>query len=312
MFHDGRLLSSVSPPGRATLGAVVLLTALLSSTVPGAQARDAAPDCKADGQVATIAELPEASGIAASRRVPGRLWALNDSGDPVLVALDTRGAVTGRLRLSGAGVEDWEALAVGPCAGASCLYVADIGDNDAGRKRVTIYRLPEPAAAETSAAVTDVFHATYPDGPHDAEALLVTPDGNLLIVTKGDTGAIALYRFPRELRPGATHQLERVGKSRGRDKPGAKQRITDGSVSADGRWVVLRTGDQLTFHRAAELLAGDWTESRTIDLTSVGEAQGEGVAFGADGTIYLAGEGGGKKRPGTFTRLTCASALPSS
>jgi glucose/arabinose dehydrogenase len=184
------------------------------------------PPCRPDGELVTVPELVEASGIAVSRRVPGRLWMHNDgSGEPVLFALDTRGSVTGKVSLSGATVEDWEAVAVGPCPAGSCVYVADIGDNDARRTRITICRLPEPSAGDESVAVKDVFHATYPDGAHDAEALLITADGRMFVVTKGDAGPVALYRFPQELRPGATHQLERVGQPRGGDKPAA--RITD-------------------------------------------------------------------------------------
>ena len=158
---------------RALLLVGVLMFASRSSTAVGGQQADAGR-CRPDGQVVKIPELTEASGIAMSRRVPGRLWAHNDSGEPVLFALDERGSVTGRIRLTGATVEDWEAIAVGPCGAGSCLYLADIGDNDAERKRVTIYRLPEPAGATGSVPVTDVFHATYPDGPHDAEALLIS------------------------------------------------------------------------------------------------------------------------------------------
>src|SRR5687768_17747686 len=44
-----------------------------------------------------VAELPEGSGLAASRRASGRFWSHNDSGEPVLFALDTNGRVTGRL-----------------------------------------------------------------------------------------------------------------------------------------------------------------------------------------------------------------------
>jgi hypothetical protein len=285
--------------------AAVMLGCLTSAPVAG-QPRDSTPHCRPDGRIATIPELPEASGIAVSRRVPGRLWAHNDSGQPVLFAFDTRGSVTGRLRLADVTVEDWEAVAVGPCPTGSCLYVADIGDNDAERTRITIYRVQEPAGAEETVAVQDIFHAAYPDGAHDAEALLVTADGDLFIVTKGDTGAVALYRFPRELRRGATHRLERVGQPRASGKPRENERITDGAVSVNGEWVVLRTGQHLTFHRTAELLAGSWRVVTHVDLTSIGEAQGEGVAIDDDHTVYLAGEGGGKSRPGTFARLTCS------
>jgi hypothetical protein len=260
--------------------------------------------CQVAGPVAAIVGLPEASGLAVSRSVPGRLWTHNDSGQPVLYALDGTGTVTARLRLSGVTVEDWEAVAVGPCPEGSCVFVADIGDNNASRQSVSIYRFKEPGG-EGDIAVKDVFHATYPDGPHDAEALLVTRDGRVLIVTKGDSGAVALYRFPPLLKPGETHRLERVGAPRQPAKPGPDDRITDGAVSVDGDTIVLRTRSRATFHRTSDLLAGNWQPARTIDLASIREAQGEGVALGADDTLYLAGEGGGRSRAGTFARLIC-------
>ena len=265
---------------------------------------DVAP-CRPTGPLVQVPGLSEASGLAVSRRVPNRLWTHNDSGAPVVVAVDARGSVQGRVRLTGAAVEDWEALAVGACGTGSCLYVGDIGDNNARRKRITVYRLPEPDAASGSVAVTDVFHAVYPDGPHDAEALLVGPDGRLHVVTKGETGPVAIYRFPAEMKSGATARLERLG-SAGSGKAAADSRITDGAVSADGQWAVLRTKSALTFFRASELLAGQWRPGTRIDLTPLKEPQGEGVALGADNVVFLAGEGGGKGRPGSFARFSCA------
>ena len=52
-------------------------------------------------------------------------------------------------------------------------YVADIGDNSAHRRQITIYRVPE-RSGHRARAVTGIFHATYPDHAHDLEALLVT------------------------------------------------------------------------------------------------------------------------------------------
>jgi hypothetical protein len=254
--------------------------------------------------VVEVKGLPEASGIAVSRRVPGRLWALNDSGQPVVFALDSRGAVTGQVGLTGADVQDWEAIAVGPCGKQSCIYIADIGDNNAGRSRVTIYRLPEPEAASGTVAVADVFHATYPDGSHDAEALLVAADGRVHIVTKGETGAIGIYRFPAELKSGSTTRLERVGTPSA--KPEAASRITDAAVSPDGQWAALRTKSSVTFYRASDLLEGQWRAGTRVDLTPLKEPQGEGIALGDNDVVFLAGEGGGKGRAGTFARFTCA------
>ena len=285
---------------------LVLVAALASSSSPAlaAQTREKAT-CEPTAALVPLSGLSEASGLALSRRTPGRLWTHNDSGEPVLFSLDARGAVTGRLRLTRAAVEDWEAVAVGPCATGSCIYVGDIGDNDARRRRITIYRLPEPEGASGSATVTDVFHATYPDGAHDAETLLVGGDGRVHIVTKGDTGPIAIYRFPAQLQSGATMKLERVGDVQSR-KPDAESRITDGSVSADGQLAVLRTGSALMFYRTADLLAGQWRTANRVDLTPLKERQGEGVALGPDHTVFVVGEGGGKKQPGTFARFSCA------
>lgn len=263
------------------------------------------PECKPSGALMRLADLPEASGLVASRKTGGRFWLHNDSGRPELIAVDAKGRAAGRVELDGASVEDWEALATGPCDGGTCLYVGDIGDNDARRASVVVYRTVEPDLAGGTARVTGAFRATYPDGAHDAETLLVAPDGTLHIVTKGDTGAVALYRFPRELRSGATMKLERVGEPLTKGQPGRDFRITDGAVSADGKWVALRTNTTLMLYDAAAFFKGTWKESRKISLSALREPQGEAVAFGSDGTIHLAGEGGGKKQPGTLGALTC-------
>lgn len=234
--------------------------------------------------------------------MPGTLWAHNDSGPSVLVALGTDGAVKARVRLAGVRLLDWEAVATGPCPAGSCVFAADIGDNDAARRRVSIYRFPEPGLSQPSVPVRDVFYGAYPDGPQDAETLLVTPDGDIFIVTKGETAGIGLYRFPRDLRAGATHPLARVGRAPADGKVKPRSRITDGSVSPDGRWVVLRTNTELQFYRASAFLAGSWTVDRTMDLSALKEPQGEAVAVGANGDIFVGGEGGRKGEAGTFSR----------
>ena len=287
--------------GALVIAALLVLEARVATRQPGV-----AFTCEAPSGLTRVADLPEGSGLAASRRTPGRFWSHNDSGVAVLVALDATGKVAGRVQVTGASVEDWEALAVGSCPGGSCLYIGDIGDNDAERKRVTVYRVPEPAQTAGSVSVTGVFHATYPDGAHDAESLLVSADGRLHIVTKGETGPISLYRFPEALRGGEAMRLERVAELR-RGPAGKNDRITDGSVSQDGQWVVLRTTQALTFYRSAEFFAGEWRAAGQHALEGLGEPQGEGVAFGSDNAVYLAGEGGGKKQPGTFARLSCTA-----
>lgn len=282
---------------------VVILSALINIPSLTGQAQ---PSCQPSGKLARLAGVSEASGIAVDRRVPGRLWTHNDSGEPILFALDERGSVTGQLRVAGATVEDWEAVAAGRCATGSCLYIGDIGDNDATRDHVTVYRVPEPDAAADTSAPAEAFHATYPDGPHDAEALLIAPDGRIHIVTKGNSGPIALYRFPVDLRAGSTTKLERVGSAGARDRD---LRITDGAVSPDGRWTVLRSQHSVRFFRTSDFLEGHWHVAFRVDLTPLKEPQGEGVAIDTNNVVFVAGErGAGKHKGGTFARFSCALA----
>jgi hypothetical protein len=264
----------------------------------------AAPKCRPERTLARIPQLPEASGIAASRRVPGRLWAINDSGEPLIYMLEASGKVTGKVRLTKATVNDWEAIAVGPCASGSCLYIADIGDNDGDRRGVSIYRVTEPEESPAAEVAAEVLHVSYPDGPQDAEALVVTPDGRLSIITKGDTGTIAIYRLPPAVKSDAPVVLERVGTIR--DGPvSADDRITDAAASGDGQWTALRTKRKLSLFRTAELMSANWRPVAVVDLAPLREPQGEGVAFAPDNTLYVAGEGGGESEPGTLGRVTC-------
>jgi hypothetical protein len=116
-----------------------------------------------------------------------------------------------------------------------------------------------------------------------------------------------LYHVPRESHGDSIVRLERLGQRREHGKIAGPNRITDGAVSPDGEWIVLRTHRALLFYRTARLLTGDLHEERAIDLKGLGERQGEGVTFGSDGALYLAGEGGGNGRPGALVRLHCGS-----
>ncbi|HEX2191532.1 MAG TPA: hypothetical protein VHG51_21650 [Longimicrobiaceae bacterium] len=246
----------------------------------------------------------EASGLALSRRSEGVLWTHSDAGRPEVLAVAADGTVRGTVRIAGAGAEDWEDVAVGPCAGGSCLYVADIGDNDASRARVTVYRVPEPDPADGASRPAEALHATYPEGPQDAEALFVDAAGRIHVVTKGETGPVDLYRFPERPQAGSVSRLERVAVLSGAEVP-RPERVTGADASPDGRWVALRTLESVAFHPYEALAAGRPDGAVRFDLSAAGEAQGEGIAVGEGGVVYLASEGGKKKDPATLTRVAC-------
>lgn len=168
---------------------------------------------------------PELSGLVRGPKSPKALFAIEDSGaPPLLTALRPDGTVLGHAVVPGAGNTDWEDIAAGPGPdGAPALFLADIGDNAAKRAFVQIYRVPEPEPdpAATSTAPATRIDLVYPDGAHDAEALLAAPiRRELVIVTKRVTGAGA-YVVPADLLPGRTRRSGAAPTSgSGRSPPG--------------------------------------------------------------------------------------------
>ena len=275
---------------RMVLGGI-LTAAVLAGCVAAAQP----PLCTITAGITALAGVGEASGVAVSRRTPGILWSHNDSGRANLFAFDNAGNAKGRVELTGVSIDDWEDLAAGSCPEGSCLFIADIGDNNRVRRGITIYRVPEPRPDDQATKPAEAWTMTYPDVPHDAEALFATSSG-LFLVSKEDARTTALYRVPATSGSGIG-KLQQVAQL-------PLERVTGGAASPDGDWVALRTNTDLLFYPAADLIAGKNVQPRRFDLKPLKERQGEGVAFGPDGVIYLVGEGGG--RGGTLATIKCA------
>lgn len=275
--------------------AAALLCAVAGSVCAvDSKAGNQADVCRVEVGVTRLVGLPEASGMAISRSSPGSFWSLNDSGKPLVSILDGSGKIARSVQVSGAAVDDWEDVSIGPCPNGSCLYVADIGDNNSSRPEITVYRVPEPRAQDSATARPEVLSATYPDGPHDAEALFVAPGGELFVITKERPSVV--YRFPRAADEGRASRLERVVAL-------PLDRVTDAETSPDGTWLAVRTNDELAILRTQSLVSGKVDVALRFDLRSLKEPQGEGVALDSGGTVYLVGEGGG--RNGTFATLKC-------
>ena len=264
-----------------------------------------APTCEV---ATTIASLPtridESSGTAVSRAHPGIIWTHNDSGDgPVVYAVDAAGQAHGAVRVEGAEARDWEDISIAPCAGGHCLFIGDIGDNDAARDHVVLYRVPEPAPGDSVTERAARLEVRYPDGPRDAETLFVLPDERLYLASKGEDGPIELYRVPGTFDDGSV-VLERIATlSSGPVELG--DRMTGGDATFDGEWVVLRTYRDLLLYRSAELIEGEAVPAGRVDISGLGEVQGEGVAFGEEGLVVLMGEAGPGGVEGTIATLRC-------
>ncbi|HEU5209817.1 MAG TPA: hypothetical protein VFU06_10415 [Longimicrobiales bacterium] len=254
-----------------------------------------APECQVVASARLPAALREASGVAVDGA--GRTWAHADSGEPLLFQVDDDGRIVQELRVPGVRVQDWEDLAIGACPAGECFYIGDIGDNLHERAHGVILRVPVPPDGVEGASAIERFRIRYPDGPSDAEALAVTGDGSVLVVTKGRNRAVSVYRYPAPLSPDSVRTLEHV-QNLTEGLVQVPQQITGGSAS--GQRVVLRSYSALhVYEWTGDSLA---VAGPPIDIRFLAEQQGEGVALDADGTTIVVGEGQGS---GTLARLRC-------
>ena len=237
----------------------------------------ACPDLYDTVQVGELAsdELDEASGL--SHSPSGVLWTHNDSGDgPRLFAMATTGEHLGTLELVGAPEGDWEdsTRLVGDRV---TLLVGDIGDNAADRDAVVVYLVDEPSIVNGATQDWASLELTYPDGPRNADTLMVDPlDGALLIVA--DDGGVYRKAAPHE--PDTRTELEFVA-GLSIDAP------TGGEISPLGDRLAVRSGTEARMwlldrsRPLADVLSEDGCE-----LPLMVEERGEALAFSADGAGY--------------------------
>lgn len=278
---------------------------LLSAVPTPAAQRTAKPRPETYGAPTRLAVLKgaavkESSGIAASRSVPGVYWTHNDSGDgPFIYAFDNRGGSKGVWRVAGASAYDWEDMAAGPgpVRGTNYLYLGDIGDNQESRDEVIVYRVKEPRisagnVAKNKALLTEpaeTIRLRYPDGKHDAEALLVHPvTGNIYIVTKIPFANPGIYETAAPQATDRTTTLSRIGTLEVPSLLGGI--ITGGSISPDGRRVAFcdyMQGYEAVLPDAKAPFNAIWKQP--LNSFALGDRkQGEAITYRPDGKALLA------------------------
>lgn len=253
-------------------------------------------------------ELSALSGLAVSRTQPDILFAHNDHDRPVVYALDQQGRLHAQLTLKAAQTSDIEDIAVGKCDANTCVYLADIGDNAAQRAEYSILRFvtPELPSAPSSMMLEPSFeqlHFRYEDGSHNAESLMVAPDGTLYIITK--------------LAPGSGGNVEATGPSTvyriasnafGQSAVAMATKVTTLSVPQRGEPALSAAAAHpcglgflvRTYDRVYEFLvpAGAGFEAAFSTMPNVvampDEPQSEGIDYLADGRGFVtSGEGAG-------------------
>lgn len=248
--------------------------------------------------------LKEISGMAASRVQPGILWVHNDGDKPWLSALSTNGDVRAQFRLN-AKITDTEDIAIGPGQGRgrAVLYLGDIGDNNANRKSVRVYRFPEPLIAGTHNGEADetikqfeTMEFRYPDGAHDAEALMIDPrTGELFIATKEKRRSRLYAASGEQLVDGASVMLRQVGEV-------AFAEVSGADISPNGSEIILRRENAARlWHREKDESVEAALRRTPTAIPVVGppvEPNGESIAFDAAGAGYFTISEG--KRPAIY------------
>ncbi|HEY5784318.1 MAG TPA: hypothetical protein VIT65_06050 [Microlunatus sp.] len=268
-------------------GATTALTAALMISLLG---WSAVLPAAADTVEFTIADpdITESSGLATDADAE-RYWTVNDSGAAgIAYALDDQGETQGTLVFR---VDPVDVEAVAFHEGR--LYVADIGDNRARRDNVTVYFFDDAAPA-SEPVVYKAYDFSYPDGPHDAETLLVDGDGRLFIVTKGSQGGI--YAAPSSPSRQGVNELERVGE--------APALVTDGTVLPDGRFA-LRT------YTSVEIVDPDSYEV-VARAAAPAQKQGESITTTFNGKALLIGSEGTRSKVLRIDIPTGLGAAPTS
>ena len=119
------------------------------------------------------------------------------------------------------------------------------------------------------------YDFSYPDGPHDAEAMLVDGRGRFYFVTKEVRGGI--YRAPVNPSRTGVNELRRVGN--------APAFVTDGTFLPDGEQIALRT------YVSVEMLDADSYEVVAQAPLPL-QPQGESITMDLDGDHLLVGSEG--------------------
>jgi hypothetical protein len=245
-----------------------------------------------------IKAMNEISGIAASGINPDLYYVENDSGDTSrFFAILPTGQLKSTIYFKGDakeefGVNDCEDIAVGPgpVKGKSYFYMGDIGDNDAKYKYITVYRMEE----KTSWAEDSIVHATdaipihlkYPDGPRDAETLMIDPIGKLIYIVSKREDSVGVYTTPLIYKPNDTVVLTKRCKL---FFPGIKlfKWITAGDISKDGRQVLIKSYTKVYYwKREGDEPIWETIQRKPEILPYLQEKQGEAIGFTPDGKGY--------------------------
>jgi hypothetical protein len=225
--------------------------------------------------------VDEVSGLAPSVNINGHLWTHQDSGQPAsLYLISTDGKTIKEYGIPGAANHDWEDIAKGPGPkdGINYLYIGDIGNNNPPMTETNIiYRIPEIGDANAAFDGNQLERITfkYPDGPRDAESLLLDPVTRDIFVISKESAQTGIYRLAY---PQSTSEIITA------EKTGIIPSVataTSSDISSDGAEILIRTylttyyWKRKTGETVSQALSRSALKQHPVTL----EPQGEAVCF---------------------------------
>ncbi len=223
--------------------------------------------------------LDEISGLAPGIKIPGFMWAHEDSDQPAEISLlNSNGEIVKKIPVPGVVNRDWEDIASGPGPDPtkSYIYIAETGDNNSVYDKYYIYRVEEPDASQNTIAATDKIAFTYPDGKHDAEAIFLDPASkDIYIITKRDAKSkLFKLAFPYSTTSDNIVTEEAVL---------PYNQVTGADLSKDRKMLLIRTYSVIYYYELATgaTMAGV-VAATPQNLAFEAEPQGESIAFNSD------------------------------
>ncbi len=228
--------------------------------------------------------IDEASGIADSKSNTGFIWVQQDGGNPPeLFLLSYTGTVQKKIPIKGVTNRDWEEMAVGngPVAGTNYVYLAETGDNSATYTNYAIYRFAEPTLTTDTVFNTDKIVFQYPDGSHDAEAMLLdNSTKDIYLISKRDS-ASRIYKLPYPQSTTTTMIATLVG-----EMPFTG--VSAAAASPDGKELLVKTYTNVYYwKRNAGETIGAALLRTPLALGYMLEPQGEAICFKNDNSAFL-------------------------
>ncbi len=267
----------------------ILLSLIIFTTCCNSNSKEVTPPslpfaAKPEATAIVPGFIDEASGIADSRANPGCLWVEEDSGNPPdIYLLKYNGSLLKKISIKGAKNRDWEDMTIssGPTPGVNYIYLADIGDNNRQYADYSILRFPEPTTTMDEVQDWDKISFVYPDGAHDAEAVMVDEHTkDLYIITKRD----AVSKVYKLAYPQSTTSMSTA--SFVLDLPFTG--VVSAAISKSGSELIIKTYTGLFYwtRKSGETIDATLAKPSTT-LSYVLEPQGEAVCFKGDNTGFF-------------------------